>query len=147
LQFYTKLYLQDDILVKVDRASMMHSLEVRAPFLDIEVVDFVRRIPSSYKLRHGTTKYILKKALRNILPDDVLYRTKKGFGAPVGTWFNAGALKIDNRSFPSLNRDFVQRRLAAHLSGKSDERNFLWCFHVLTQWAQARKTNSASARV
>ena len=63
LQFYTKLYLQDDILTKVDRASMMHSLEVRAPFLDIEVVDLVRRIPANYKLRNGTTKYILKKAV------------------------------------------------------------------------------------
>jgi asparagine synthase (glutamine-hydrolysing) len=60
MQFYTKLYLQDDILVKADRASMMHSLEARAPFLDIELVDFVRRIPSAYKFCKGTTKYILK---------------------------------------------------------------------------------------
>ena len=61
LQFYTKLYLQDDILVKVDRASMTHGLEVRAPFLDIELVDFVRQIPSTYKFRNGTTKYHPKK--------------------------------------------------------------------------------------
>ncbi len=62
LQFYTKLYLQDDILTKADRASMMHSLEVRAPFLDIEVVDFVRRIPSNYKLRHWYDKVHSKES-------------------------------------------------------------------------------------
>src|SRR6202035_3595051 len=86
LQFYTKLYLQDDILTKVDRASMMHSLEVRAPFLDVDLVDFVRRIPSNFKLRGGTTKYILKKALEGVLPNDILYRSKKGFGIPAGAW-------------------------------------------------------------
>jgi len=62
LQFYTKLYLQDDILVKSDRASMMNSLEVRAPFLDIELVDFVRTIPSSYKFRNGSDKVYFKKS-------------------------------------------------------------------------------------
>src|SRR5205814_7983149 len=87
LQFYSKLYLQDDIMVKVDRASMMHGLEVRAPFLDIEFVDFVRRIPSNYKLRGGVTKYILKKALAPLLPDDILHRNKKGFGTPIVSWF------------------------------------------------------------
>ena len=68
LQFYTKLYLQDDILVKADRASMMNSLEVRAPFLDIDLVDFVRKIPHAYKYRNGQTKYILKKAMEPVLP-------------------------------------------------------------------------------
>src|SRR6185295_3003161 len=68
LQFYTKLYLQDDILVKVDRASMMHSLEVRAPYLDTELVDFARRLPHRFKYRDGTTKFLLKRALESILP-------------------------------------------------------------------------------
>lgn len=61
LQFFTRLYLQDDIMVKADRASMLNSLEVRSPFLDIELVDFVRRIPSCYKFRNGQTKYTLKR--------------------------------------------------------------------------------------
>jgi asparagine synthase (glutamine-hydrolysing) len=78
LQFYTKLYLQDDILVKVDRASMMHSLEVRAPFLDIDLVNFVRKIPSAFKLRHGQTKYILKKALEGVLPMRFCIVRRKG---------------------------------------------------------------------
>jgi len=135
LQFYTKLYLQDDILTKVDRASMMHSLEVRAPFLDIELVNFVRQIPSAYKFRHGTTKYILKKALEGILPDDTLYRPKKGFGAPVGEWFRDGALSIDYSPLPLLNPRVAARKLTEHRAGKSDAAAFLWGLYVLSKWA------------
>jgi asparagine synthase (glutamine-hydrolysing) len=133
LQFYAKLYLQDDIMVKVDRASMMHGLEVRAPFLDIEFVDFARRIPSSYKLRGGVTKYILKKALEPLLPDEILHRNKKGFGSPIGPWFKNGTLKIDQPAPALLNAAFVRRKVEAHLSGASDERAFLWNVHVLNR--------------
>jgi asparagine synthase (glutamine-hydrolysing) len=126
LQFYTKLYLQDDILTKVDRASMMHSLEVRAPFLDIELVDFVRRIPWRYKLRGGQSKYLLKKALEPVLPNDILYRSKKGFGVPIGSWFRSGAVTLGSTHPAGLEADFVARRLAAHRNGGSDERAFLW---------------------
>ena len=137
LQFYTKLYLQDDILTKVDRASMMHSLEVRAPFLDIDVVDLVRRIPSRYKFRNGVTKYILKRALRGILPDEILRRRKKGFGTPVGRWFASGALKIKERPLSLLNGDFVADRVAAHRAGRVDDKAFLWAFYTLVEWADA----------
>jgi asparagine synthase (glutamine-hydrolysing) len=126
LQFYTKLYLQDDILVKVDRASMMHSLEARAPYLDIEVVDFVRRIPHQYKFRKGQTKYLLKRALESVLPHAVIYRAKKGFGVPIGRWLADGMLPIDPAAIPGLDRGFVQARLDAHLQGRRDERAFLW---------------------
>jgi asparagine synthase (glutamine-hydrolysing) len=126
LQFYTKLYLQDDILVKVDRASMMHSLEARAPYLDIEVVDFVRRIPHRYKFRKGETKYLLKRALESVLPHSVIYRAKKGFGVPIGRWLAEGMLPIDPGAIPGLDRRFVQARLDAHLQGRRDERAFLW---------------------
>jgi len=130
MQFYTKLYLQDDILTKVDRASMMHSLEVRAPFLDIELVDFVRRIPWRYKLRGGQTKYLLKKALEPVLPNDILYRSKKGFGVPIGAWFKSGAVSLGTEAPAGLDLGFVAGRLAAHRNGRSDERAFLW--NVLT---------------
>ena len=137
LQFYTNLYLQDDIMVKTDRASMMHSLEVRAPFLDADLVDFVRRIPSEYKLRHGTTKYILKKALEDVLPHDILHRPKKGFGSPIGLWFKNGTLAIDNSSLPGLKNEFIRRKGADHRAGRSDERALLWNVYVLNQWAKA----------
>ena len=145
LQFYTNLYLQDDIMVKTDRASMMHSLEVRAPFLDIDLVDFVRRIPSSYKLRHGTTKYILKKALEGILPDEILYRSKKGFGTPIGSWFKNGTLAISNNPIPGLKHEFVRGKNADHRAGRSDERALLWNIYVLNQWAGVRDTSPIPA--
>jgi asparagine synthase (glutamine-hydrolysing) len=137
LQFYTNLYLQDDIMVKTDRASMMHSLEVRAPFLDIELVDFVRRIPSNYKLRHGTTKYILKKALESLLPHDVLYRPKKGFGSPIGAWFKNGTLPAGQIPLLGLEQEFMRRKANDHHAGRSDERAVLWNAYVLNQWANA----------
>ena len=128
-------------MVKTDRASMMHSLEVRAPFLDVELVDFVRRIPSEYKFRNGTTKYILKKALEPILPKNILHRPKKGFGSPIGLWFKNGTLSIDNGSLLGLKREFIQKKNADHRAGRSDERALLWNVYVLNQWA---KTGDAS---
>ncbi len=136
LQFFTQLYLQDDILVKVDRATMMHGLEARAPFLDINFVDFARRIPSAWKFRNGQTKYILKKALEPVLPPDVLHRKKKGFGVPIGAWFKDGQLDLAaGEPFPGLNRAFVLSRLAAHRDGRADERAFLWNTWLLQSWA------------
>ena len=137
LQFFTKLYLQDDILVKVDRATMMHGLEARAPFLDIDLVNFARRIPSAWKYRHGQTKYLLKKALEPVLPADVLYRKKQGFGVPIGAWFKNGQLSVGDAPLPSLNNAFVNERLAEHRAGRTDQRAFLWNAWMLGQWARA----------
>src|SRR5260221_1654643 len=95
MQFYVELYLQSDILTKVDRASMMHSVECRAPFLDLDLVNYIRRIPSRYKLHKGRTKHILKQALQDILPNDIIERPKKGFGVPVGKWLVEGAIAPD----------------------------------------------------
>jgi asparagine synthase (glutamine-hydrolysing) len=137
LQFFTKLYLQDDILVKVDRATMMHGLEARAPFLDIDLVDFVRRIPFSWKYRNGETKYILKKALEPLLPKDVLYRRKQGFGVPVGAWFKDGSLSLDTAGgMNGLNASFVRSKLEEHRAGKADQRAFLWNAWLLQAWSQ-----------
>lgn len=135
LQFYTKLYLQDDILAKVDRASMMHSLEVRAPYLDIALVDFVRRIPHRYKFRDGQTKYILKKALEPVLPQEILYRSKKGFGVPIGPWFREGALEPSmNADFGPLDRNLIRRKAQDHRANRSDERAFLWNAWLYGEW-------------
>jgi asparagine synthase (glutamine-hydrolysing) len=135
LQFYTRLYLKEDILVKVDRASMMNSLEVRAPFLDIELVDFVRRIPHRFKFHKGKTKYILKKALERLLPGDILHRPKKGFGMPLGLWYQSGKLRIPKTSQPAIfNFDFFENRLKNHLLNLEDNRSFLFNMHVFTNW-------------
>src|SRR5437879_11583022 len=83
-------YLPDDLLVKMDIASMAASLEVRSPFLDHEVVEFAARLPASMKLRRLTSKYLLKRAMNGVLPPAILRRPKMGFGAPVEQWFREG---------------------------------------------------------
>ncbi|EHJ48105.1 asparagine synthase (glutamine-hydrolyzing) [Solidesulfovibrio carbinoliphilus subsp. oakridgensis] len=137
MEFYTRLYLQDDILVKTDRAGMMHSLEVRAPFLDIELVDFVRTMPHAWKFRRGTTKYILKKALEAVLPRDIIYRRKQGFGVPVGRWLADGALPMGAPSplETGLSTAFIDSRIREHRSGAADHRLFLWNLWVLRRMA------------
>ena len=135
LQFFTNLYLQDGILAKIDRASMMCSLEARSPFLDIEVVDLARRIPWQLKLRGGQTKWILKRALAPLLPREIIERKKKGFGMPIGRWLREGKFEFDHaRTFPHLDVAFAERQHAAHMSGIRDERLFLWSYWLLGQW-------------
>jgi asparagine synthase (glutamine-hydrolysing) len=132
LQYYTKIYLQDGILAKVDRASMMNSLEARAPLLDIEVADFARRLPHRYKLRGNTTKYLLKHVASRVLPAEIVHRKKKGFGSPIGPWFRTGRLAVKSADA------FVQSRFRAHRAGKVDDRLFLWCQHVFEEWKSLR---------
>jgi asparagine synthase (glutamine-hydrolysing) len=138
LSFFTKLYLQDDILVKGDRASMMVSLEVRAPFLDIDLVNLVRRIPARFKLRGGTTKYLLKKALEPVLPRDILYRKKKGFGVPTGKWLKERTLVVTQEEMErtGLNLSFMNRLYDDHVAGRADHRLFLWNLKILGSWLE-----------
>lgn len=132
-QFFVNLYLPDDILTKTDRASMMHGLEVRAPFLDVDVANFVRRIPWNYKLRRGDRKYLLKQAVRGLVPDSIVRRTKQGFGVPVGRWFFDKQLQIDiNACPPQIRPAFAAQREASHLAGLADHRLFLWNYWLLT---------------
>jgi len=137
-----KLYLQESILVKVDRASMACSLEVRAPFLDYELVEFVMGLPSGLKLKGLTSKYILKKVMKNILPRDVIQRKKKGFGVPIAKWVK-GPLKdffgdllspdrIKREGF--LNPEYVTTILQDHLLNKKDKRKQLWTLLVWELW-------------
>jgi asparagine synthase (glutamine-hydrolysing) len=124
--FYVDLYLQDDILTKVDRASMMNSLEVRAPFLDIDLVDFLRTLPSNLKLRGSSGKWLLKQATRDLLPHGIIHRRKQGFAVPTGRWFEHGLVPaIDGGS------SFWRSRLAEHQRGKADHRLYLWSQLVL----------------
>src|SRR5208283_2930602 len=82
-----KTYLPDDILTKVDRASMAVSLEVRAPLLDHKLMERVARMPSSFKLQGRSGKHIFKKAMTGILPEEILWRSKQGFAIPLAQWF------------------------------------------------------------
>jgi asparagine synthase (glutamine-hydrolysing) len=138
LEFYTRFYLPDDILAKADRASMMVSLELRSPFLDQDLVDFARRIPHEYKYRHGQTKYLLKAALRGVLPAEILDRRKKGFGIPLTRWLRTW----DDADFArggavAGNSAWAAAAVAEHKAGKRDNRLALWCLLALAHHAEA----------
>jgi asparagine synthase (glutamine-hydrolysing) len=129
-----KTYLPGDILTKVDRASMAHSLEVRAPLLDHELVEWVAGLPVDYKYRDGEGKYLLKKALRPYVPDDILYRPKMGFAVPLAEWFR-GPLRQRVRDAllgPTLaatgyfNMDFLGSMIDQHQSGAREHSAALW---------------------
>jgi len=138
LEFYTRFYLQDDILAKADRASMMVSLEVRSPFLDQDLADFARRIPHEYKYRDGTTKYLLKAALRGVVPDALLDRRKKGFGIPLTRWLRSWGDERFPRAAPLFgNRGWPGEALAQHRAGARDHRLALWTLLALERHEEA----------
>ena len=129
-----KTYLPGDILTKVDRASMANSLEVRAPFLDHRFVEWSTTLPSALKLRGGTGKYVLKRALEPMLPHDLIYRPKQGFAVPLAAWFR-GPLRDSMRAAltgPLLRETgwFDHRHIAEaidqHASARRDHSQMLW---------------------
>jgi asparagine synthase (glutamine-hydrolysing) len=115
---------------------------VRAPFLDHELVEFVMGLPSELKLRGFTSKYILKKAMENRLPDQVIHRPKKGFGVPIAKWVKGplNALFMDLLAFDRvrregfLNPEYVAQLLQDHLLNKKDNRKQLWTLLVWELW-------------
>ena len=126
LEFYTNFYLQDDILMKVDRAAMMTSLETRAVFLDNDLVEFCSRLPSRFKYRHGQRKYLLKRALKGHLPNQILNRSKKGFGIPLAKWLRTIPEVVPADPLPGIDIEIMQRYWRDHRNGHSDHRLLLW---------------------
>jgi asparagine synthase (glutamine-hydrolysing) len=141
---YVRGYLQEDILVKVDRASMAASLEVRAPFLDPDLMDFLATVSPSLKLRGTTRKYLLKRLMRGRIPDAIIDRRKHGFTVPLDTWFR-GALRplAVERLSPDrvkaaglLDPAAVNRLLCDHLEGRADRGHQLWLLLQLDLWCE-----------
>jgi asparagine synthase (glutamine-hydrolysing) len=140
MYFYAKGYLADQVLTKVDRATMAVGLEGRAPLLATRVVELAARLRPSLRLRGLTTKYLLKKAVRGLVPDDILDRRKQGFAMPIGRWLKhelrdlmeeeLGAARLDGFFEPAA----VRRLMVDHLSGKSDNRKPLWTLLALQRW-------------
>jgi asparagine synthase (glutamine-hydrolysing) len=136
-----KTYLVDDILVKVDRASMANSLEVRCPLLDHKLMELVAQMPSGLKLHHGRGKYIFKKALEQVLPPAVLNRPKKGFAVPVAEWFR-GELKefayeaLIGRQDDLLNPVFLTRCWKQHQRRQRDWSALLWTVLMFRTWQE-----------
>ena len=139
-----KGYLGEGVLTKVDRASMACSLEVRVPLLDRRVVELAASLPMRFKLRGFTTKYALKRAVRDILPKEVLGRPKKGFGVPLGRWFRGELRQVlrDACAPDVIRRDGlfrpegIERLLAEHDAGRHDHRKKLYTLLAFQLWAQ-----------
>ena len=139
-----KTYLVDDILAKVDRASMAVSLEVRVPLLDHAFVEFMAAIPSALKLRGDRGKYLFKQAVRPALGDDVVDRPKMGFSVPLGDWFR-GPLRelVEDTVFAPdafirtiLDADAVRRLWRGHQAGLRSATPTLWAVLMLEQWGR-----------
>jgi len=142
-RLFTAIYLPDDILTKVDRASMYNSLEVRAPYLACEIAEFAFSLPASWQLDGFTTKYLLRRLAARYLPDDLVRRGKHGFALPVAGMLR-GALRArvsdvlldrENPLAGLFNRAEIERLLAAHMSGRHDHRKRLWSLYALFRFA------------
>jgi asparagine synthase (glutamine-hydrolysing) len=138
-----RFYLQDNMLVKVDRASMLHSLEVRIPFLDHNVVDYIARVPSSLKYKGNISKYILKKVAAKHLPNKIINRKKKGFGIPVAKWIKKDMRNMFEETFYGydnnsefFNKKYLRTLLKDHLDNKKDNRKLLWTLFIYIKWSE-----------
>ena len=142
MRFDFETYLPEDVLTKVDRMSMAHSIETRVPLLDNDVIDFAATLPSRFKIFEGRRKHILKETLRPLLPAGILDRRKQGFGIPLGNWFRGGltGLFSDVLESPRAKQRgyfepaFVQRLLREHLAGQRDHTLRLWQLLVFELW-------------
>ena len=142
LYFYQKFYMCDDILVKVDRASMAHSLEARAPFLDVNLIEYVNKLPYNLKLKGVTSKYLLKKCMNRHLPAMITQRSKKGFGIPIAGWLKNELKPVMENTLNSkrIHRDgifvdkTVQNLMGEHLAGKRNNRKQLFSLLMLHLW-------------
>jgi asparagine synthase (glutamine-hydrolysing) len=135
-------YLPDDLLVKMDIASMANSLEVRSPFLDDGLLEFAASLPRHMKLRGLTQKHILKQAYRDVLPRSVVTRKKMGFGVPIDHWFRfelrdlAHDVLLSRRARDRgyFRTQVVERYLAEHVSGRRHHHAKLWSLLMLELW-------------
>ena len=139
----SKTYLPSDILTKVDRMSMATSLEARVPLLDQDLIDFVtQKIPTSLKLKGDVTKYIFKKSLEELVPREILYREKQGFGVPIGEWINSQLKEkihdtlIEKKTLERgyFEPKYIKLLLDEHSTGRRDHAHPLWVLWMLELW-------------
>jgi asparagine synthase (glutamine-hydrolysing) len=139
-----RTYLVDDILAKVDRASMAYSLEARVPLLDHRVAEFAARLPMEFKVKGGETKHLLRKVLYRLVPRKLIDRPKMGFGIPVNRWLRnelrplleeyLGEDRIRKEGY--LLPGGVSRVVREHLSGERDHQYRLWALLVFGMWRE-----------
>jgi asparagine synthase (glutamine-hydrolysing) len=137
-------YLRDNLLVKVDRATMLSSVEARAPFLDRDLTRFALTLPTSVRVKRLETKWVLKKAAEKWLPKDVIYRRKRGLSVPVASWLNGGLRgEVDRLLDPArlqsqglVNAPYVGELLAAHRAHRANHAKPLWALVMLQYWLE-----------
>jgi asparagine synthase (glutamine-hydrolysing) len=148
--FYARGYLGDGVLTKVDRATMAVGLEARAPLLDTRVIALACKLHPSLRLRGLTTKYLLKRAVRGLLPDSIIDRKKQGFAMPIGSWLQGPlrGLLEDELSEARLARTGlfdpapIRRLVAEHVGGRADHRKPLWTLLAFMLWYDAMKASA-----
>jgi asparagine synthase (glutamine-hydrolysing) len=139
----TRFYLPNDMLVKVDRMSMAHSLEVRVPLLDHQLVEYMATVPASLKLKnYNNKKYLLKCIVRNKLPKKIIHQKKQGFNLPVGLWINTYLKDYVNQVLSDekiiemgyFRSDFIDKLLSEHFSSRKDNGYQIWGLMTLSLW-------------
>ncbi len=136
------MYLPDDLLVKVDIASMANSLEARSPFLDHHVIEFAASLPENIKIKGFKTKYLLKKLAAKLVPPEVIYRQKMGFSVPVGRWFRGEMRSLVRDVLLSetaakrgiVRPEATERYVNEHLSGERDHTAQIWTLLMMELW-------------
>jgi asparagine synthase (glutamine-hydrolysing) len=139
-----KLWLENDSNVKVDRASMAYSVEVRSPFLDYRIIEFARTLPVSFRYVSGRKKMILRDILKEYIPEHVFDQPKRGFAVPIGSWIRKELREefVENLSdnflnqVPNLDVKKFKKMFKDHLDGKSDFSSYVWRVYVLSKWCQ-----------
>jgi asparagine synthase (glutamine-hydrolysing) len=137
-----RLRLPELLLMRIDKIGMSTSIEARVPFLDHKLVEFTMDIPMGWKIKGGETKYLLKKALADLLPDEILYRKKMGFAAPMAQWLRgdfgsraeAAVLGSPLMERGFLNRKHIAQQFREHIEGRQDNALHLWTLFNLTSW-------------
>ena len=143
----TKVYLADDVLVKVDRASMAHSLEVRVPLLATPLVEFAFSLPGRLKMPGYQPKWLLRRALAGVLPREIVRAPKKGFNAPLAEWLRGPFRPLVDEYLgrPVLERqgylrfEEVDRLVRRHMTGAGEHSRELWAVLMLSMWAEKHK--------
>jgi len=134
------LWLPGDILMKADKMTMAHSLELRVPFLDKELFEIARKIPVQYRLAEGTTKYVFRKAMEGIIPDFILNRPKLGFPVPMRDWLKGsqGQVLLEQIKASGIDSyikmDAIERMASQHRNGQGDYSRRLWVLYVFALW-------------
>lgn len=137
-------YLPNDLLVKVDIATMANSLEARSPFLDHKVIEFAASLPESIKMKRFETKSLLKRVAAKLVPKEVIYRRKMGFGVPIGNWFRTDMKDFVKETLLSekftkrgiTKPEIVKRYVNEHISREADHTHQIWTLLMLELWFQ-----------